>query len=131
MLFVISVSSVFSQNKNYEIDGRFIIIENQSKFFVEKESSVEIEKFYVHNFADNESSKQEQVAVDELANVLHFAIASGAEQFNNQRRCHLTIEKENYLKTFYSVLLELNVKTVVFNGEELTVGEFYKQILKK
>ncbi len=130
LMFLFSVSYVFAQEKQYNVDGRFIVVENPASLFVEKDNCMEISEHYIHNFNDDVSSKPEHVAVNELENVIKFGIASNSERYYNQRRFYIRLAKDDYKKTFYNALITMGVKAVVVNDKVMTVEEFYNYLLK-
>lgn len=119
-----------SQNK---IDEGFIInVEDVTDFFVQKDDDVMmIERFYLENFPEGKSSKPLHEKINQMDGVVKFGIASGSEEYNNQRRCYLTLQKANYTDSFKKVLTAIPVKYIVENGEQLSIEECIEKINRK
>lgn len=106
------------------IEGRYIEIDNLSDFFIKNETDIEITKFYIKNFDENDSSKPIHIGVNKLNNVIKFGIASSSEKNYQQRRCFIQMEKYNFQETFYNVLNAMGIITVIVDGEIMSTTEF-------
>lgn len=130
LLTIVSVACVVAQEKDYDVDGRFILVENPEQLFEEKEDCLEIAEFYIQNFKEEDSSKPVHLSVNQLEGVVQFGIASGSERFYMQRRCYIHLAKENYKHTFYEAILEMGVEAIIVNDEVMTPSSFYNYLLK-
>ncbi len=104
---------------------RYIVIENYDDFFQDKGNSIIIEEFYLKNIFEDESSKPVFVSVNDLSGVNQFYIKTSSDKNVNQRTCYLELNNEDYLRTFRMVLFTMKVKYILYNGDLLTVDEFY------
>ncbi len=118
--------SVFSQvATDNTIKGRYLIIEDTQTFFSNQENTMVCESFVLFNILEDESSKPAHVGVTELSDVIKFSIKSNSEKYENQRFCRLVMKAENYKNTFRKVLIKMDVKNILYQGELITVDEFY------
>ncbi|PLX06752.1 MAG: hypothetical protein C0596_13675 [Marinilabiliales bacterium] len=106
------------------INDRYIVIDNIETFFEFSDNSVVCYPV-IHNIYVDESSKPLHLGVNELPNVIKFSIKSNAEAFENQRQSKLVMNTANYLDTFRSALIKINVMYVQYDNEFLTVDQFY------
>jgi hypothetical protein len=129
VVFLVNFYSLQSFSQNIiteEIKDRYLIIDDFSKFFTEKDGNFTTESFQLYNIFEEESSKPIHVGIIEIPNVVKFSIESSSSVYENQRRCKLTIRKENYLSTFIKVLSIMDVQYIVTNGEIRKVEDFLK-----
>ncbi|MEA1873803.1 MAG: hypothetical protein U9N51_05165 [Bacteroidota bacterium] len=126
-----SATCVFSQDNNNMSKDRFIIIDDISSFFVEKENCIEVDSLFIHNFDENESSKPIHVAVNKIKDVIKFGIASGSETHYEQRRCYIRMKKSNYQENFYKALLFMDIKYVMLNEQKMTPSEFFELTINR
>lgn len=116
----------FSQSlAKADINGRYVIIDDLTMFFIEKDGNLVAENFQLYNILEDESSKPIFVGVSELPNVVKFSIKSGSIVYENQRACKLVIKKDSYINTFNKVLQTMDVKYIISKGEVKTVDEFF------
>lgn len=129
IVFQTSFSVSFSQSsKLNSISGRYLIIDDFSTFFKESGENVTTENFQLYNITEDESSKPIFVAVSELSNVVKFSIEASSSTNENQRRCKLTIKKEEYLNTFRLVLFNMNVEFIVSDNIAVPINDFFDTI---
>ncbi|MDA3910093.1 MAG: hypothetical protein PF448_01885 [Bacteroidales bacterium] len=128
---VVSATYVFSQDNSERSTDRFILVDDLSTFFMEKENCIEINPFYIQNFDENESSKPVHLAVNAIKDVIKFGIASGSEAHYQQRRCYIRMEKSNYQESFYKALLAMDIKYVLLNEQKLTLPEFFELTINR
>ncbi len=126
-LSTINFNAKAQQITDNTINGRYIIIDDFSSFFKEKENN-KICYMTIYNILDNESSKPLHIAANELKNVIKFSIKSHSEIYENQRNSKLVINSKNYIETFRTVLIKLDIKYILFNNELLNVDEFYSLV---
>ncbi len=128
--FVFISHPASSQNK---LDEGFIIsVDDVTGLFVEKDDDVMmIETFYLENFPEEKSSKPLHEKINQMDGVVKFGIASGSEEYNNQRRCYLKLKKTDYTDSFKKVLTTIPVKYIVENGEQLSIDECIEKINRK
>lgn len=106
----------------------YLVVEDAKSLFSDNDSLMVIDKFFVHNFPDEKSSKDIHQRINKIKNVYRFGIASRAEKISNQRRCYIKLEKENYLKTFKKVLQEMGIDYIILNDEKINLNSFINKI---
>ena len=106
----------------------YLVIEDTGALFTDNDSLMVIDKFFIHNFPDEKSSKEMQQKINAVKNVYSFGIASRAEKISNQRRCYLKLEKNNYLKTFKKVLSEMEIDHILLNNQKTDINSFIKKL---
>jgi len=126
-----SATCVFSQDNNSVSKDRYIVIDDISTFFIEKENAIEVDPLFIHNFNEDESSKPIHLAVNEIKNVIKFGIASSSETHHEQRRCYIRMEKSNYQESFYKALLFMDIKYIMLNEQKLTPTEFFELTINR
>ncbi len=131
LTIVASATYVFSQDNNDPIGDHYIVVDDLSTFFAEKENCIEVNPFYIRNFNEKESSKPVHLAVNEIKNVIKFGIASSSEQHYQQRRCYIRMEKSNYQECFYKALSAMNISYVLLNEQKLTLPDFFELTLNR
>lgn len=124
ILCTISFSAFADETRLPEKD-RYIVIDNYDEFFQESGNSIVIEKFYLKNIFEDESSKPLFVSINELSGVNQFYIKTSSDEIANQRACYLELKKEDYFRTFRMALFKMNVRFILYNGNLLTIDEFY------
>lgn len=117
-----------AQQYDYDITGKYIVAKAPGDFFKRTGDTVEVEKFYLCNIAEKESSKPFHVNINALENVIRFGIASSSEEFSEQRRCYVIMKASNYEETFYKVLKKLDVAKVVYMEEPITIAEYIEKL---
>lgn len=129
MICISSLNLSAQQNKDFTKD-RFIEINDINSFFVLDEAKDIVAcNFELVNILEAESSKPVFVAVNELTGVVDFSIKSGSERFENQRACVLKLKSQNYVSTFRIVLDRMDVKYILFNGNMISVNDFFSKSL--
>jgi hypothetical protein len=131
LTLALSATYVFSQENNEQTTDRFILVEDFSTFFTEKENCIEVNPFYIQNFDENESSKPVHLAVNKIKSVIKFGIASGSETHFQQRRCYIRMDKNNYQESFYKALLAMDIKYVLVDDQKLTLPEFFNLTINR
>ncbi len=127
MLLILIGTSIFAQQDANKITEKYIVIDNIDDFFQISEDRVTCNPI-VHNITDNESAKPYHIKVNELKNVIKFSMKSHSEEYENQRKCKLIINKNNYKNTFISSLIAMEVTYIYYNKEYLTLEQFYSYI---
>jgi hypothetical protein len=113
--------SLYSQTDQ----SRYLVIDDLNTFFTETECNISCESFQLFNIKENESSKPIYISVSELNNVVDFSIESGSSNYENQRKCRIVLNKENYEDTFRLVLYKLEIKYIIYKGGIISSDSFY------
>lgn len=109
-------------------EGLFLKFEETSDLFTEKDDLMMIEKFYLHNFPDGQSSKYLHLRINAIKDVIKFGIASSSEEKSKQRRCYIKLPKDNYHDVFKQVLQNIPVDYIMLGEEKLTINEFIDRL---
>ena len=86
-------------------------------------------KFYISNYEDNANVKDDYVAVNQINGVIKFGITSRSIEYAEKRRCYIMLNAVRYEETFVQALRLLKVRSVVLEGEVVSLSKFL-QLLK-
>jgi hypothetical protein len=122
-------SYCFGQPISFQEKDRYVVIENLQTFFIETDGFIEIPSFDLYNIYEAESSKPVFESVNEILNVEKFYIKSHSANYENRRTCYLKMNKTNYINTFKFVLHNMNVKHIIYQGQNISTEDFFIKYL--